>query len=98
MGRFDSRCFFCTERRIGDYILKKIGGNSMFGKGKKKGIIEEKKVYNPREPKLVIIREEKKSPDKYVCPKCKQENLVYNEEEGLFICKCKAKYGLMQVD
>jgi len=47
-----------------------------------------------REPKTYI-----KEKDKYVCPGCLEETLLYNEEERMFICSnCKKSYALAEVE
>ena len=45
----------------------------------------------------VYVREK----DKYICPHCLEETLVYDEKERLFICskeKCIKKYALAEVE
>jgi len=47
-----------------------------------------------REPKTYI-----KEKDKYVCPGCLEETLIYDEEERMFICSnCKKSYALAEVE
>lgn len=39
--------------------------------------------------------------DKYTCPECKEDTLIYNEDKGLFICnneKCKRTFALIKVE
>ncbi len=44
-----------------------------------------------RAPKLKEVEQEK-----YVCPKCLEEQLVYDEEVRLFTCKsCKKEFALI---
>ena len=60
----------------------------------RKAVLKEEREKNMKEKEEKAPRTAEK--DKYICPGCLEETLIYNEEERLFICKCGRKYALKE--
>lgn len=56
-------------------------------------------IMRPREERAPKLLE--KQQDKYVCPACLEETLMYSEDERLFICrneKCREEFALTKLN